>query len=99
VPHRIAIASTDYIAADRVGVEAMGIDPNSVGSLVYSYQDGLGQYDLDKIDIRGEKIADVRRVYRLHPDVEQEREWMRPMEELPSRLGLDLRGYIEPDFC
>jgi uncharacterized protein (DUF362 family) len=99
VPHRIAIASTDYIAADRVGVECMGIDSNSVGSLVYSYQDGLGQYDLDKIDIRGEKIADVRRVYRLHPDVEKEREWMQPMEELPSRLGLDLRGYIEPDFC
>ena len=71
VPHRIAIASTDYIAADRVGVEAMGIDPNSVGSLVYSHQDGLGQYDLDKIDIRGEKVADVRRAYRLHPDVER----------------------------
>ena len=27
VPSRIAIASTDYIAADRVGLEAMGIDP------------------------------------------------------------------------
>jgi uncharacterized protein (DUF362 family) len=99
VPHRIAIASTDYLAADRVGVEAMGMDPNWVGSLVYSYQDGLGQYDLDKIDVRGEKIADVRRVYRLHPDVEKEREWMQPMEDLPSRLGLDLRGYLEPEFC
>ena len=27
VPSRIAIASTDYIAADRVGIEAMGINP------------------------------------------------------------------------
>ena len=87
VPHRIAIASTDYIAADRVGVEAMGVDPNWVGSLVYCSQAGLGQYDLDKIDVRGVKVAEVRRTYRLHPDVEQQKQWMRPMEELPPRLG------------
>ena len=87
VPHRIAIASTDYLAADRVGVEAMGIDPGWVGSLVYCYQAGLGQYDLGKIDVRGVKVADVRRTYRLHPDIEQQKEWMRPMEELPPRLG------------
>ena len=28
VPSRVAIASTDYVAADRVGVECMGIDPD-----------------------------------------------------------------------
>jgi uncharacterized protein (DUF362 family) len=87
VPHRIAIASTDYIAADRVGVETMGIDPNWVGSLVYSYQAGLGQYDLSRIDVRGAKIADVRRTYRLHPDIDIEKQWMGPMMDLPSRLG------------
>jgi uncharacterized protein (DUF362 family) len=87
VPHRIAIASTDYIAADRVGVEAMGIDPNWVGSLVYSYQAGLGQYDLEKIDVRGTKVADVRRTYRLHPDVDIEKQWMGPMQDLPAQLG------------
>jgi uncharacterized protein (DUF362 family) len=87
VPHRIAIASTDYVAADRVGVETMGIDPNWVGALVYSYQAGLGQYDLNKIDVRGVKIADVRRTYRLHPDVEIQKQWMGPMDDLPSRLG------------
>jgi uncharacterized protein (DUF362 family) len=87
VPHRIAIASTDYLAADRVGVEAMGIDPSWVGSLVYCHQAGLGQYDLDKIDVRGVKVAEVRRTYRLHPDIEQQKQWMGPMEELPPRLG------------
>ncbi len=87
VPHRIAIASTDFIAADRVGVEAMGIDPDWVGSLVYCHQAGLGQYVLDKIDIRGVKAADVRRAYRLHADVELQKQWMGPMEDLPPRLG------------
>ena len=81
------IASTDYIAADRVGVEAMGIDPSWVGSLVYCYQAGLGQYDLDKIDIRGVKVADVKRTYKLSIDADREKQWMGPMEELPARLG------------
>lgn len=87
VPHRIAIASTDYIAADRVGVEAMGIDPSWVGALVYCYQAGLGQYDLDKIDVRGTKVAEVRRTYRLHPDLDRQKQWMGPMEDLPPKLG------------
>ena len=87
VPHRIAIASTDYIAADRIGVEAMGIDPSWVGALVYCHQAGLGQYDIGKIDVRGAKVADVRRTYRLHPDVDIEKQWMGPMQDLPPQLG------------
>ncbi len=86
VPHRIAMASTDYLAADRVCVEAMGVDPSWIGHLVACSQAGLGQYDLDKIDIRGEKVANVRRTYQLHPDLEIQKRWMGPMEELPPRL-------------
>lgn len=87
VPHRIAIASTDFIAADRVGVEVMGIDPNWMGYLLYCWQVGLGQYDLGKIEVRGEPIASVRRSYRLHKDIERELRWMGPLEEVPPKLG------------
>ncbi len=87
VPHRIAIASTDFIAADRVGVEVMGIDPNWIGYLQYCWQVGLGQYDLAKIDLRGEPIAAVKRAYRLHKDIERELQWMGPLTEVPPKLG------------
>jgi len=87
VPSRIAIASTDYVAADRVGVEAMGINPDWPGYLKYCAQAGLGQYDLSGIDIRGARIADVRRQYQLHPDIERELQWMGPMTDIPPRLG------------
>ena len=33
VPSRIAIASTDYVAADRVGIKAMGVEASWVGYL------------------------------------------------------------------
>ncbi|MGE5644754.1 MAG: DUF362 domain-containing protein [Acidobacteriota bacterium] len=81
VASRIAIASTDYIAADRVGVECMGINPLWVAHLQYCWQAGLGQYEADKIDIRGEKIADVQKKYRLHADIERELRWIGPLEE------------------
>jgi uncharacterized protein (DUF362 family) len=87
VDSRIAIASTDYIAADRVGVEAMGINPTWVGYLLYCWQTGIGQYDLNNIEIRGEAIANVRKKYELHKDIERELMWMGPMEVLPPTLG------------
>jgi uncharacterized protein (DUF362 family) len=87
VPSRLAIASTDYVAADRVGVECMGINPEWVGYLGYCTQAGLGEYDLARIDVRGAKIADVKKPYQMHRDLERMLEWMGPMRELPPKLG------------
>jgi len=91
VPHRIALASTDFLAVDRVGLECMGIDASWPGYLNYSYQGGLGQYDLTKIDVVGAKIADVKRKYRLHADVDRMLEWRGPMLDLPPNLGRNRR--------
>jgi uncharacterized protein (DUF362 family) len=87
VASRVAIASTDYIAADRVGLAAMGIDASWVGYLNFCGQAGLGQNDLSKIEIRGAKLAEVTRKYRLHADIERELRWMGPMKEVPEKLG------------
>ncbi len=87
VPSKIAIASTDYIAADRVAADAMGIDAEWLGYLKYSGQLGLGQFDIAKIDVIGAKLADVRKSYRLHQDIDRELKWMGPMDELPFNLG------------
>jgi uncharacterized protein (DUF362 family) len=87
VPSKIAIAATDFIAADRVGAEAMGVDANWLGWLKYCGEAGLGQWDLAKIDIRGPQIAAVQKKYLLHPDTERMLQWQGPMEELPQNLG------------
>ena len=88
VQSRIAIASTDLIAADRVGVEAMGINPDWVGYLRYCSQFGLGQYDLAKINIVGPSIASVAKKYQLHPDIDKELQWMEPLQRTTPNLGL-----------
>jgi len=80
VPSRLAIASTDFIAADRVGVECMEIDPTWVGYLQYCGQVGLGNYNPAKIDIRGPQISAVQKKYRLNSTVDQQLQWMTPLD-------------------
>jgi uncharacterized protein (DUF362 family) len=87
VASRLAIAATDYVAADRVGVEVMGIDASWFGVQKYCTEVGLGQWDLSKIEIRGAKIAAVQKKYRLHSDIERQLKWQGPMQELPPNLG------------
>ena len=81
VASRIALASTDFFAAARVGLETMGIPAYAVGYLQYAAQLGLGQYDLAKIDVLGSKPEAVKRTYRLHDQVDQQLKWL---SELPK---------------
>ncbi|MGO9261859.1 MAG: DUF362 domain-containing protein [Bryobacteraceae bacterium] len=79
VPHRIAIASRDFVAVDRVAVEAAGVDPTWIGYLQYCAAVGLGNYDLGKIDVRGETIASVKRTYKMSPNFDNEIKWKDPL--------------------
>ena len=48
---------------------------------------GLGQFDLSKIELIGTPLAEVKKSYRMHPDIERELQWQGPMKELPFNLG------------
>jgi len=71
----VAIASTDFLAADRVGVEIMGVDSSKVGYLNYCYEAGMGEYDLSKIEIIGEKLENCKKKFKLHSDVKSQYNW------------------------
>lgn len=75
VDHKIVVASTDFLAADRVAVECMGVDFGKVGYLNFCHDAGLGQGDIAKLDIIGEKPSAVMRKYQLHSNVEKQYEW------------------------
>ena len=87
VASRIALASIDYVAADRIAAETMGINPEWLGYVKYCGAIGLGQFDAARIDVIGAKVADVKKPYRMHPDIERELQWQGPMTELPFNLG------------
>jgi len=78
VEHRVAVASLDWLAADRVAVELMGIDFAKIGYLNFCAQANLGEGDLSKIEIVGPKIADHIKKYKLAKNIEDQLIWMKP---------------------
>jgi len=63
VASRIAISSTDYVAADRVGIEAM-VSMRRGSATCNSVRKPAGQNDLAKIDVRGATLRTSRRSTR-----------------------------------
>jgi len=78
VDHRVCVVSPDWLAADRVAAQLMGIDFDKIGYLNYCTQANLGQADLDRIEILGEPIARHVRHYRLHDNIQRQLAWMTP---------------------
>jgi uncharacterized protein (DUF362 family) len=73
---RVALAGTDALAVDTLTTTLMGVNPAEVGYLSYCHALGLGEGDLGAIRTFGNMTPDeVRRAFRLHPRVAQQREW------------------------
>ncbi len=79
VDHRVCIAGTDWLAADRVAIELMGIDYANVGYLNFCADAGMGETDLKKIEIIGEKVEDHIRTYKLNDNIEKQLIWKQPV--------------------
>jgi uncharacterized protein (DUF362 family) len=80
VDHRVCVVSTDWLAADTVGAELMGLGIGKVGHLTYAAQAGLGQADLNKIDILGPALKDHVKVYKLPANVDKLLDWQKPQK-------------------
>lgn len=78
VDHRVCVVSPTWFAADRVGVELMGVDFANVGYLNYCAQTGLGDPDLSKIEIIGESISNHIKTYKLSNNINSQLIWMQP---------------------
>jgi uncharacterized protein (DUF362 family) len=78
VDHRVCVVSRDWLAADRVGIELMGIDFARIGYLNHCANMGMGISDLENIEIVGENLKDHIRTYKLSDNFERQGSWMNP---------------------
>ena len=78
VDHRVCVVGTDWLAADRVAVELMGIDFGNIGYLNYCANAGKGVADLNKIEVVGESITDHKKSYRLSDNIDEQLVWIHP---------------------
>jgi len=61
----LLIASEDIVAADAVACDLMGIDPAQVRLIRFCAERGVGEMDLDQIQVVGERVIDHRRRFEL----------------------------------
>lgn len=78
VDHRVCVVSPDWLAADRVAVELMGIDFAKIGYLNYCAQANMGVADLSRIEIIGEPVSKHIKSYELSKNIESQLVWMKP---------------------
>lgn len=71
----VAIASTDTVAADRIGTDVMGHDFNNVGHLVHCANANMGVGDITRINLLGDSIASCRKNFRKTDDWEHIIQW------------------------
>ena len=61
----VIVAGSDGVAVDAVSAAIMGFDPMiDVGTVRIADHEGLGIGDLNKIDVRGKQIDEVKRVFK-----------------------------------
>ena len=80
VDHRVCVAGLDWMSVERVCLELMSINPANVGYLKFCSESGMGQFDLNKIEIIGEQLANHIRTYKLSSNINSQLQWMTPLE-------------------
>jgi len=64
VEMNLILASRDMVAVDAVVGKVMGFDPDEVLITLYAAERGLGEADLDKIEVVGRSIESVARRFK-----------------------------------
>lgn len=76
IEHDVAIASTDFVAADRLCTELAGIDPFYMKYLEWCGDAGIGNWDLLKIYVDGPNYQNHIIKYTLNKNIESQIAWI-----------------------
>jgi len=64
VEMNLFLAGTDTVAVDAVSSYVMGFETIEIAAIRIAATDGLGERDIEKIEIAGTPIADVRKFFK-----------------------------------
>jgi uncharacterized protein (DUF362 family) len=76
VDHGVVLASTDFVAADRMASELMGIDPMYMKYLDWCGQAGMGNFDLEKIKVNGPDWKQHVIKYKMNSNFDWQVAWI-----------------------
>lgn len=89
VEWRIALASTDWLAADVTAAQLMGFELGEVGYLYYCAQAGYGTVDPAAVEVVGNvRPAEVARRFKRHASTHLQRKWETPAVSQRVKIAL-----------
>jgi uncharacterized protein (DUF362 family) len=90
---RLALASTDWLAADVTAARLMGFDLDEIGYLYYCAQAGFGASDPADIELVGNaRPDDVARRFKRHASTHLQRRWESSAVSHQVRQALAMGG-------
>ena len=81
VEHGVVLASMDFVAADRMASELMGIDPKYMKYLDWCGQAGMGNFDLEKIKVTGPDWRKHVIKYKMNKNFDWQVAWINENSE------------------
>jgi len=72
---KIAVAGSDFVAVDTITAKVLGFNPQDIGYLAYSAEDGYGTWDLSEIKAVGTPIEEARRPLKPAPRIDVLLSW------------------------
>lgn len=76
VDWRVALAGTDPLAVDALTAHLMGFDPRQIGYLQYCQHLGLGEAEIERIQVAGNLTPrEARRAFKPHPTYQRQLKW------------------------
>ncbi len=85
VQHRIALAGTDSIAVDAIGIKLMGVEPRYLQYLKWCGDAGLGNFDESQINVVGPNLSKFIKRYKPHDTFQTQIEWIRKIQVVAER--------------
>jgi len=76
VDHEVMVASLDFVAADRLCSELMGIDPKYMKYLEWCSQAGMGNFDLKNITVNGPDYKKHVIKYKMNSNFDWQVSWL-----------------------
>ena len=76
VEHGVVLASMDFVAADRLSSELMGIDPKYMKYLEWCGDAGMGNFDLSKIKVNGPDWRKHIITYKMNTNFDWQVAWI-----------------------
>lgn len=91
----LIVTGNDPVSIDTVCSKLMGVDPEKIMNTMVGAERGIGVMDIEKIQLKGEPIESMKRVYNLPPLTAEELMKYPGFEDIEITCNVECAGCLQ----